>query len=208
MTKRSKNRYFQNLDMNLGSWVVGSRICYGMRTVLCLRKYAVQSTATECAYSGVGGWTAITERPPKAVYEEPPAGIQVPRGGYKPVQRRYTQSTGRSGSSSIIHLRTLLSLFHIRLPPLLTNQSCLEWSLGTVYVQGDQFNIAVFLWYLEGTVHETSHFFQDTRKTRPCLTGHPVYNTIETTSLFPPFLLPHSLLYLPFPLLFWLNDRW
>ena len=52
------------------------------------------------------------------------------------------------------------------------------------YIQGDQLNKAVLFWYLVKSdlfiVHVYSslsldkHFFQRTRKTRPCLTGHPV----------------------------------
>ena len=51
-------------------------------------------------------------------------------------------------------------------------------------IQGDQFNMAVFLWYLGNrdlsnlhvysSVHWTSLILQGTRKTRPCLTSHPV----------------------------------
>ena len=51
-------------------------------------------------------------------------------------------------------------------------------------IQGDQLNMAVFLWDLGKSdlssvqvysgVHWTSYFLQGTRKTRPCLTGHPV----------------------------------
>ena len=37
-------------------------------------------------------------------------------------------------------------------------------------VQGDLSSI-----YVYSSLHWTSHFLQGTRKTRPCLTGHPVY---------------------------------
>ena len=51
------------------------------------------------------------------------------------------------------------------------------------YIQCDQLNMAVFFGtfknYLSSVryctrVHCTSHFLQGTRKTRPCLIGHPV----------------------------------
>ena len=49
-------------------------------------------------------------------------------------------------------------------------------------VQPDQINMAVLFWYHVKTdlasvftpVHWTSRFLQDARKTRGCLTGHPV----------------------------------
>ena len=51
-------------------------------------------------------------------------------------------------------------------------------------IQGDQLNKALCFWYLIGSdfscvhlyssVHWISHILQRTRKTRPCLTGHPV----------------------------------
>ena len=43
--------------------------------------------------------------------------------------------------------------------------------------QGDQLNMAVFSGTLKKVttrVHWTSHYLRGTRKTRPCLTGHPV----------------------------------
>ena len=55
------------------------------------------------------------------------------------------------------------------------------------YIKGDQLNMAVFIWYLVKsdfssarycTVHvytgQIMHFLQDTRNTRPCLTGQPL----------------------------------
>ena len=52
-------------------------------------------------------------------------------------------------------------------------------------IQHDQINMAGFFWYLikndlSGVgyctgVHWTSNFLQGTRKTLPCITGHPVY---------------------------------
>ena len=54
-----------------------------------------------------------------------------------------------------------------------------------MHVQGDQINMAVFLWYLiksdvssvrySTRVHWTGNFLQGIRKTQPCLSGHPVY---------------------------------
>ena len=53
-----------------------------------------------------------------------------------------------------------------------------------VKVQGDQLHMDLFIWYLVKSdlsnvryctrVHWTSYFLQGTRKTRSCLTGHPV----------------------------------
>ena len=55
-------------------------------------------------------------------------------------------------------------------------------------VRGDQLNMPVFFLYLGksdlssvhvySSVHKKSHFQQGTRKTRPCLTGHPVLNNV------------------------------
>ena len=56
------------------------------------------------------------------------------------------------------------------------------------YLQGDHLNMAVFFWYLiksdfcavYALLHvytgQVSHFLKGTRKTRPCLTGHPLGN--------------------------------
>ena len=54
-----------------------------------------------------------------------------------------------------------------------------------VYIQGDQSNMALFLWYLIKSdfsnvryctrVHWTSHFSKVSKKTRPYLTGDPVH---------------------------------
>ena len=57
--------------------------------------------------------------------------------------------------------------------------------VGTERIQGDKLNMVVLFSYLGksdlyivhlySTVHWTSHFLQGIRKTRPCLTGHPVH---------------------------------
>ena len=69
---------------------------------------------------------------------------------------------------------------------------CLQWenNLPThtienaLSIQGDQLHVAVRFWYLVNSdltsvryyvrVKWTSLFFQSTRTTRPCLTGHPL----------------------------------
>ena len=62
---------------------------------------------------------------------------------------------------------------------------CLRLSSVAQTIQGDQLNIAVLFWYLGKsdsssvryyTVSYTGQitFLQGTKKTRPCLTGHPV----------------------------------
>ena len=59
-------------------------------------------------------------------------------------------------------------------------------------IQGDQLNMAVFLWYLVKSdmssvsyctqVHWTGHFFfKGNRNTRLCLTGHPVDHRLIST---------------------------
>ena len=61
-------------------------------------------------------------------------------------------------------------------------RSNIFWPLA--YIQLDHINMAVFFWYLGKSdlssvcycrcVHQTSHFLQGTRTTRPCITGYPV----------------------------------
>ena len=54
------------------------------------------------------------------------------------------------------------------------------------YIQGNQLNMAVFflclgksdLYSVHVVVDGTSQFKQGTRKTRPCLTGHPLVRTL------------------------------
>ena len=49
-------------------------------------------------------------------------------------------------------------------------------------IQGDQINMAVLFWYpvkvalVYATVHWTSQVLQGTKTTRPCITGHPVWD--------------------------------
>ena len=69
---------------------------------------------------------------------------------------------------------------------------CPTFVYSTPNLQGDQLNIAVYIWYLEKSDlfsvryctrgHWTNHFIQDTRKTRPCLTGDPVFHALSTLS--------------------------
>ena len=57
------------------------------------------------------------------------------------------------------------------------------------FIQGDQLDMAVFFWYqvesdvssvhVYNSIHRTSHLLQGTRKTRQCLTGHPVVQKWE-----------------------------
>ena len=59
-----------------------------------------------------------------------------------------------------------------------------QYAIKCLFIQGDQLNMILCFWYLlksdlysvhvYSIVHCTSHFLQGTRKTRPCLNGHPV----------------------------------
>ena len=71
------------------------------------------------------------------------------------------------------------------------SQNCLI--IYNVAVQGDQFNMAVLFWYSDEVFcpvyarHCTAHVhctrFTRYQKTRPCLTGHPVYKLAKTALL-------------------------
>ena len=58
-------------------------------------------------------------------------------------------------------------------------QSSANTKSRNLNLQGDQLNMAVFFWYkvtcpVYATVHVYTESIFTTRKTHPCLTGHPV----------------------------------
>ena len=67
---------------------------------------------------------------------------------------------------------------------ILTKDGLVHCPGGKIEIQGDQLNMTC-LSDLSSVpyctrVHWTSHFLRGTRKTRPCLTGHPVVSLVES----------------------------